>query len=107
MILAIKEFLKPTRSKIIATILIIIFLIINQTLAVQSWPKEALSCKMQAIVFTPANLIKKAVLGILSTDLHRSLVGPIAFILNITTYYILGCSAAYMIKVYKKRVIKK
>lgn len=103
----IKEFLKPTKSKIIATILIIIFLIINQSLAVQSWPKETLSWKIQVIVFTPAGLIKKAILSILSADLRPSFIGPIVFILNIITYYLLGCSAVYMMKTHKKRAIKE
>jgi uncharacterized membrane protein YuzA (DUF378 family) len=107
MVLIIKEFLKPTKSKIIATILIIVFLVINQSFAVQSWPRETLSWKIQTIVFTPASLIKKAILGILSVDLRRSFFGPIAFILNIATYYLLGCSAAYMMKAYKKIAIKK
>lgn len=103
----VKDFLKPTKLNIIATILVIIALMIDQTLIIQSWPKETIFSTIYSIIFTPADLIKQTILGIIGANSHSPLNGPITFILDIITYYLLGCLVAYIINLYKKRAIKK
>jgi len=100
---AIQELLKPTKSTIGAMFLAIVVLIINQTLAVQSWPNETLFSIIHTIVFTPADLLRQSILSVVGS----SFTAPITFILDILTYYVLGCLVVYIVKLYKKRAIKK
>jgi hypothetical protein len=95
---AIQEFLKPTKSKIVATFISIVVLMITQALAVQSWPNETLFSIIHIIVFTPADFLRQAILSVTGP----SLAAPVTFILDILTYYILGCFVVYIMKLYKK-----
>lgn len=100
---AITRFLKPTKSTIITMFFVIVVLMINQALAVQSWPNKTLFSIIHTIVFTPADFLRQVILNIIGSPF----TAPITFILDILTYYILGCFVVYIIKLYKKRAIKK
>jgi hypothetical protein len=106
MIQTIREFLRPTKSVVIATFLVIAVSIIDESLAVQSWPKETLFLVAYDIVFTPVDFIRSVIFWILSVNKYSSSAEFISFVLDILNYYILGCIVVYIIKLNKK-VIKK
>ncbi len=103
----IKEFIRPTKSTILTTFFVIIVLTAIQTLAIQSWPKETIFTQIYTIIFMPADLIRQTILNLIGANFHSPFTGPITLILNAATYYILGCIAVYILRLYKKRAIKK
>lgn len=107
MIQAIKEFLKPAKWTIIATLLVIIIDLINQGMVARTWPTETIFLTMSTIFQTPIGFIRDAIFMLLSVDKYSFFAGLISFVLNILYYYVWGCIIAYIIHLYKKRAIKK
>jgi hypothetical protein len=104
---AIKEFLKPTKWTIIATVIVIIVYMIDQDIVARTWPAETIFLTVSTIFLTPIGFIRDAIYVLLSVDKYSFFAGLISFVLDILYYYVWGCIIVYIIKLYKKRAIKK
>lgn len=107
MIQAIKEFLKPTKWTIIATIIVIIVYLINLDIVARTWPTKTISLTMSTIFLSPIVFVIDRTYILLFVDEHSFFAGLISFVLDILYYYVWGCIMVYIIRLYKKRVIKK
>jgi len=107
MIQAVKEFLKPTKRTIIATIVVIIVYMINNDIVARTWPAETIFLTMSTVFLTPIGFVRDTIYALLSVNKYSFFAGLISFVLDILYYYVWGCIMVYMVRLYKKRAIKK
>ena len=122
---SIKKILKPTKLKIIITLLVIVaFIIARRITASSEFPNETLFFKLDSVIFMPVSIvyqIAKSVCVLFSPEIFNQssclyiyslpfLFFPFllfAFILDIFIYYFLACVVIYILICIKKRVVKK
>lgn len=84
----LKEIFRPTFTKIIITIILIIIFILGRRIAAQSiFPTENILFKIDVFIFKPADYIAK-----LFNYLNLTYLGNIAyFVVNLAEYYLMAC----------------
>jgi len=101
LVVSIKQFIKPTFSKIITMIILIIFFILSRSLVMRSSnPVDNLFFKIDLIIFKPAEYIA----NIFSNYNFYYLGNIVYFIVDLSEYYLMAC---ILIFVFKKIKFKK